>query len=164
MEKKGILLLAVILLSGSSYSINAQSSHAVNFELGGPGLEYSINYEYGINPNIALRGGYSVPFFSMGFFDYQNFILTGHYKIGQNRGKLDLGGGAAIVSLTRFLAFEVDDPVTAVFPVLNIGYRNEPVEGSGFQFKIAFTPLFSLHKDADQVFIPWGGLSLGYKF
>jgi hypothetical protein len=127
-------------------------------------LEYSINYEYGINQNFIVRGGYSVPVLLRGFYDYNNVIITGHYKVGNNRGSLDLGAGTAIITFTRFLSWEVDEKNTNLFPVLNIGYRNEPVEGNGMQFKVFFSPMFNLDNEADQKVIPWGGLSLGYKF
>lgn len=142
----------------------SQNSHTVNVELGGPGLLHSLNYEYGFHSDFALRVGYGTPILFNVFYDYQNFIVTGHYKLGEGRGKLDLGGGMAVFTLKRFLFWELEDRITVVNPVLNIGYRLEPIKGSGVQFKIAFTPIFTLFEESDQVMVPWGGLSLGYTF
>lgn len=161
MNRRIILFICLLILPALSA---AQDTHAAYVELGGPGLEYSLNYEYEVHENFAVRAGFAVPVLMRIFFDYQSLIVTGHYKRGENRGRLDLGGGLAVMSFRRFLFWELDKRITAVTPVLNIGYRNEPVSGEGVQFKIGFTPMFNLYDRSGSFVVPMAGLSLGYMF
>lgn len=161
MNRRFILFVCLLILPTFSA---AQGTHAAFVELGGPGLEYSLNYEYEVQETFAVRAGFAVPVLLRVFFDYQSLIVTGHYKRGENRGRLDLGGGIALMSFRRFLVWDLDRSITAVTPVLNVGYRHEPVNGEGVQFKIGFTPMFNLYDRSGSFVVPMAGLSLGYMF
>jgi hypothetical protein len=83
--------------------------------------------------------------------------------LGSTNHKLELGAGLALSSYSGQGSFGLTEEVAAggFFPVGTAiaGYRYVPGDG-GFNFRIAFTPLF--HPDLG--FFPWAGLAFGYGF
>ncbi|MDX1671436.1 MAG: hypothetical protein R3211_03785 [Balneolaceae bacterium] len=87
-------------------------------------------------------------------------VMVNHLS-GTGNHHLELGGGITIIT------FSENDPDedlldlssgSAVAATATVGYRYQKPEG-GFLFKIGFTPLTNF-----DVFLPWGGISLGYAF
>lgn len=143
--------------------------NAIYAELLGPGILYSINYDYRITPNFGLRAGFSqwaVPAILVlvnGSMGFTGFPVTANYLSGEGSSHLELGAGIVptILSIDGeevFLGSKVRDRETVVLETLTIGYRFQGVDG-GLVFRIAFTPLLVLDR-----FLPFGGISLGVAF
>ncbi len=140
---------------------NAMSSAVVYVEIGGPGILYSINFEYRVTINFVLRAGYSSwsirPF---GFFrsresdSFIGFPISLSYLYGRNADKLEIGIGIVPSYLKAFGLGEG----RAILGTATIGYRFEPEEG-GVLFRLDFTPFL-----AGRQLVPFAGASLGYAF
>ncbi|WP_207494303.1 hypothetical protein [Aridibaculum aurantiacum] len=151
------LLATIITVQAQSRSDEgfAPPAKVVFAELGGPGIA-SINYdmrfkgEGGLGFRAGL-GGFNV--------DGGSLILV---PVGLNyiasrdqRNYIEIGGGITPVIAKS----EGDDPLTATFGHLNIGYRLQPANG-GFFFRAAINPLIG-----SGFFWPfYGGVGFGYKF
>jgi hypothetical protein len=138
-------------------------------ELGGAAAIYSVNYERFVEDDVALRigfgyvgisatGGSSTASVSM-----VTIPVTASY-LGLRSGShaLELGGGAVYV---RFSGSVTDSSSPGAFGTASgavgtaiVGYRYAPVNG-GFDFRAAYTPMFSSHR-----FDSWGGVSFGMLF
>ncbi len=148
-------LLASALLCCSK--VNAQSPN-VFFEIGGPGLA-SFNYDMRFTKSAGGLGGrIGVGGFSLrevgGTAVYIPIALN--YLSGKNgRHFLELGAGVTPVYYNGGSRRSI---FAHTFGHINIGYRFQP-RNSGFLFRLSATPMFSDHQ-----FIPFGGISFGYKF
>lgn len=168
---KGLLLARLLAFSSflfTANSIQAQglerpmevtaNASQVYFELGGPGIIYSFNYdgrlsgyENGIGFRIGLGGA------SVNREGYYAIPFQLNYLAG-NRGKyLELGAGA-----TYAPGLELFDNDGNSYGTFTIGYRKQPVGRKGFTFRAAFTPIIGF-KDRGS-FLPFAGVSWGFRF
>jgi hypothetical protein len=121
-------------------------------ELGGPGLLYSLNYEFRFIPELGARIGLTVlPPCMFRCQVYAGGPFTMSAFINGERHHMEVGAG--------FTGFLVNDDVQ--FVEGHIGYRYEPVDG-GFVFRAMITPMVRLNRRHEV--IPWGGLSAGYSW
>jgi len=166
-----VLTITGSLLAGSS--ANGQTSNdslkrnAVYIELFGQGILYSVNYDYRIKENIALRAGlttYGINFFSK--TNVTGFPMMLNYLSGKRKGHFEAGIGfmpLLVTEETGWFSWEDDEKKQSESAVgfignINLGYRYQPRTG-GFIFRINFTPLIF----QEQLW-PFGGISFGYGF
>lgn len=143
--------------------------NAIYAEVFGPGLLYSINYDYLVAPQISLRAGVSrwsfpaIFFLVNGSIDFTGFPITLNYLPGGGNSHPEIGAGlvAMLISLNGeevFFGESVRGKASAVLGTATIGYRYQPMDG-GFVFRIGFTPVFNFRK-----IFPTGGISMGLAF
>jgi hypothetical protein len=138
-------------------------AQSVYFEVGGPGLALTINYDARFSHKRAGLG-YRVGtgYFASGGNNVFTVPLQLNYLFGREDSKsfFELGGG------TTFLNSHGDnkgktfifDRVTGFIGTATIGYRIQP-RATGFNFRIGFVPIFY-----DEGIIAAGGASFGYNF
>ena len=154
-------MLLAILSSGFSYWRDA-----IYLEIGGQGIGVSLNYEKKIHDNFSIRIGASYMILGAGGILGVNYITH-----PESSHHLEIGLG-----VTYMYASLVYDGISAaedLLPSLSVGYRYQPPE-RGFFFRAAFTTFFDLtEKSSDRfgsgenlsvVFIPLGGVALGWSF
>jgi len=153
-----LLLLTCISLSGFTQtndliSLKPQKTNSIYLELGGNSFLYSLNYDKLFRTSdatkIALGAGLEyLTYMNADGNDYgASLCLTPAVNLlfGKASHNLETGVSLFLISGT-------------VLPAARIGYRYQPVNG-GFLFRIGFTPIITT-----SIFIPWGGISLGYTF
>jgi hypothetical protein len=141
--------------------------NAVYFELLGPGLLYSINYERMVSDNISLRIGYSswqvtTPFLITSSVSFTGIPVMVNFLSGDGNSKLELGAGIEFIQFgatTSFLGFDSKTSTgSGSAGVFALGYRYQP-KGGGIHFRIGIDPLIG----ANGARIT-GSLSLGLCF
>ncbi|MBN1150212.1 hypothetical protein JXA84_03205 [candidate division WOR-3 bacterium] len=170
MKKLTLAFLVFAILSGTLLSQTAKpfSKNAVYFELFGPGIFYSINYDFRPIRPLALRAGYSnwsmSSFFLFidGWIKFQSFPLTASYLTGKGNHSLELGLGAVpthieIDGTDYFFGEEIETSKTIVLGTGVLGYRYQPKNGKFL--RVGFTPLFNQNN-----FVPFVGASFGFCF
>jgi hypothetical protein len=137
--------------------------NAIYVELLGSAVAYSVNYERTLLGSWYLRigGGY----FALQELDSEEvdglglFPMMIGYVTPTTPHKLELAVGVApVVTRGDWDDILVLDSHTRVVGTGTVGYRFAPTE-SGFLLRVALTPLFG-----DEGILPWGGVSLGYRF
>jgi len=154
MKKIVFIITFFMCLVNTAYPQENIYYHKVHFELLGNNAFYSFNYEYSINESINIRYG-------------QTFIpsFQGEYDHGDDSGTWLLLGVNYLSHLSdnSFLEYglNISRQVKGGNPFISgtIGYRYEP-KGKGTIYRITFVPVLSEKSE----FIPWLGLSIGYKF
>ena len=147
-----------VIVQQQSYGDRAQNLY---FEIGGPGLALTVNYDtrFGEKRNgLGYRVG--AGYFADGGNNVFTVPLQVNYLFGETTSLLEIGGG------TTFLNSYGDnkgkhfifDRVTGFVGTATLGYRYQPEE-KGFNFRIAFVPIFY-----DEGIIAAGGISFGYTF
>ncbi len=170
MKRILISFLVLVSLSGVLFSQDTKpfSKNAVYFEMFGPGIIYSLNYEFRPVRQFSVRAGYSSwsmsTFFLFvdGWFRFQAFPVTASYLTGQGSHSLEIGGGAVpmhveIEGTDFFFGQEIDGSKTIILGTGIFGYRYQPYKGAFL--KAAITPLFN----SDNLLF-YGGVSIGYSF
>jgi hypothetical protein len=164
-----VALLVALVPSWAQAQAAHRAANAMYVELGGNGLWYSVNYERVVQPKVALRAGIS--YMSVGAasgtasasVSSMGFPLTMSYLAGGGSSKLEIGAGVLFEKFSGQASSGFGEKATGsgFYPVGTaiFGYRYMPV-GGGFNFKLAFTPVY--HPDLG--FFPWGGLSFGFGF
>ena len=146
---------------GNGLSSNASQCY---FELGGPGIIYSFNYdgrfgkyENGIGFRIGM-GGATVNGSGYIAIPFQLNYLAG------SRGKyLELGAGATYApNLDLFYDGDPQSQKVNTYGTLLIGFRKQPFGAGGFTFRAGFSPIFSFANGGS--FVPFGYVSWGFRF
>ena len=162
------LLFAIPHTILAQNKINNFGRNAIYVEVLGPGIAYSINYEYRIIKQIGLRAGFSSWSMSTNLFSsngkskFTEFPLIVNYLVGDNNDHLELGLGMVVGFISTkdksFFGSDYSSKDHFSIGTATIGYRMEPNDG-GFMFRIAFTPFFTFKN-----VWPFGGISFGYAF
>ena len=141
-----------------SESIN---NHAIFYEIGGPGLAQSLNYDTRLGSN---RNGWGIRIGAGYFGRGGNSVLTVpfqfNYLFGTGSNFFEIGEGTTYLNAkgyTRDTFFQFDN-VNGFIGTATLGYRYQP-QRNRFNFRIAFVPIFY-----DEGVIPGGGISVGYSF
>jgi hypothetical protein len=145
------------------------ANNVLSVELAGNAAIYSVNYERFFTDDIAARIGFGYISLtaSSGSEKASASILliplmASYMGIGSADHKLELGAGPLFVSASASASgigsTAAHGSGFGIAGTATLGYHYVPHDG-GFDFKIAFTPIFG----ADG-FLPWGGLGLGYVF
>ena len=169
------------VMQPASMSLTAQAQPAdkdndIYLELGGTSLLYSLNYEHFLNPDLAVRVGFSYISVSAvatngmttdsATASWATVPLMAEY-LGLRNGahSLEVGAGVNFMYMSghasTFDSTASFTGVTAV-PAANIGYRYSDPKG-GFVFRAGYTPLFVV-TGQDKTMISWFGTSFGYRF
>jgi hypothetical protein len=160
--------LFIISLFISSSTILAQNSDTtkraqnVYFEILGPGVLYSANYDTRFSKRqdgLGIRAGISYATIE----DASLFTVPVqlNYLLGKGGKYFEVGLGATYGTASVDFGFMDDDNETGstVIGTMTFGYRRQPVEG-GFMFRAGVSPVFG-HGS----FVPyWPYVSFGYSF
>jgi hypothetical protein len=134
------------------------ANNVLSVELAGNAAIYSVNYERFLTDDIAARIGSESASASILFVP----LMASYMGIGSADHKLELGAGPLFVSASASASgigsSAAHGSGFGVAGTATVGYHYVPHDG-GFDFKIAFTPIFGAGG-----FLPWGGLGLGYVF
>lgn len=130
-------------------------------ELLGSGFLFSINYEREIHRKDNIQVNFRVGFGSAIFINA--VPLTGlNVLIGKRTRFFELGFNGIRTYIIDF--FGGQGNYILANPVIGYRFQGE----KGFIFRASFTPFFQLYDPEDwvpnQTFVPFAGLSLGYKF
>lgn len=132
------------------------------FELLGPGITYSFNYDTRFQNTLnGLGGRAGVGYIAIDGNTVFSTPLMLNYLLGKEGRYFEMGLGATYISFTgdsdeNDVLF-VDE--SQVFGTMVFGYRRQPVDG-GFMFRAGISPIFGQGN-----FVPYYGyLSLGYTF
>jgi len=154
----------------------ADKDNDIYLELGGTSLLYSLNYEHFLNPDLAVRVGFSYISVSAvatngmttdsATASWATVPLMAEY-LGLRNGahSLEVGAGINFMYMSGHAStFDSTSSFTGVtaVPAANIGYRYSDPKG-GFVFRAGFTPLFVV-TGQDKTMISWFGTSFGYRF
>jgi hypothetical protein len=145
--------------------------NAIYMEVGGPGLLYSINYEYRIKPHLSLRAGFTswtlrTDLFLVQFerFKYTAFPLLVNYLTGNRQSShLEIGIGlmpaftSGRVGLLGMPSNDVGSR-SLLLGTASLGYRYQAYDG-GFVFRATLTPLVSKYGSSF-----FAGISFGIGF
>lgn len=159
-----VLVLALFVNYVHSQGVEKQMGTSANasqiyFEVLGPGIAYSVNYDgrlnkiengLGIRVGVSGAGGNGGGYFAL--------PVQVNYLLGNNGQYLELGAGATYVSSAISL-FDDRESSSSILPTATIGFRKQPFGKKGLTWRLAFTPFI-----VDGVFIPYGGASVGYRF
>jgi hypothetical protein len=149
---------------GTEVTANASQ---IYFELGGPGVIYSFNYdgrlskyENGIGFRIGVGGA------SWNGSGYVAVPFQLNYLLGTKGKYLEVGAGATFAPhLDLFGVADDQNPsssTTYTYGTFTIGFRKQPLGKKGFTFRAAFSPIFSFTNGGS--FLPFAGVSWGFKF
>lgn len=145
-------LLVIIFLS-LAFSINAQKKIAVYGELLGNGIFYaSLNVEYNFNERYGIRAGLCVT--DLTPFEFTVPIM-GHYFLGENNHKLELGLG--ILYVKGGIVFSEGSPIEGVGITSSIMYRYHA--DSGLLLRMGLAPFYD-----NGNFLPMPSFGCGYRF
>jgi hypothetical protein len=148
------------------------SHNALYIELAGPGLLYSLNYEYRFSQKFSVRAGLSMwsidsldlLILQIKNFKYRSFPLMINYMTGKRSSHFELGLGIMPLfvqgdfTVFYFLDAGETSKTNHLLGIGTIGYRYQRNEG-GFIFRAGATPVFSSSGGAFTF-----GISLGYGF
>lgn len=163
---KIVFLFALLSISTLIYSQGnerpmktTENASQIYFELGGPGIIYSFNYDgrFGKHENgIGMRvgmGGAAID--GNGYFALPVQI---NYLIGTKGKYFEIGGG-----VTYAPGLELFDSENPTYGTLAFGFRKQPLGKKGFAFRVAFTPIIGFGEDGPS-FLPFAGVSWGFRF
>ena len=162
MKRSNQLNIIILFLLINIPTVSQTHPNSLYFEALGNGILYSINYDRMINENFGGRIGIMyLPEFGIIFSSIENLVMMPvmlNYFVGEKH-KLELGAGIVYSSFDKGDLFKFEaEGKSGVVGTATIGYRYQKPEG-GFLWRIGFTPFFS-----NEVFVPSGGISLGYSF
>jgi hypothetical protein len=163
------LLVLVFLLTAGNFAFSQSNyKNGVFLELGGASKLYSINYERQLSKGFTGRIG-------LAYLSNTVAVPVLFGKVfGSKNHHLEISLGATYTNYR-----------TQHYNTLNVLYREERNNGilltgfagyryqkpeKRFLFRIGFTPLWrrfyseDTYNDEPTYFIPWGGMSVGYRF
>ena len=170
MKKQFLLLVFLFLISAPtalaqdlSSSVQADTDHvkraqSVYFEILGPGVTYSFNYDTRFQKTLDGIGGRLGA--SLIVADGNSlFTLPAmiNYLLGSEGKYFEIGLGATYLNIQENDTFFDENP--NLIGTMVFGYRSQPEDG-GFMFRGGFAPIIS-----EGSFIPYYPyISLGYTF
>jgi hypothetical protein len=148
----------------STKADSLQNTRAQNvyFELFGPGLAFSANYDTRFSQQrdgLGARAG--IGFIAAGGDSFFSIPVQANYLLGKASKYFEIGAGATYASYTSSGFFSFTNTSTTahkVFGTMTFGYRYQPIDG-GFNFRASFNPFFD-----SSTFYPFVGFSFGYTF
>lgn len=159
-----LLILSLTLAAVPCFAQKTSARNSIYLELLGSGGIYSFNYDRMFTENISGRIGVMYfPAVPSLFSSVENLFImpfTLNFLIGENSHKLELGAGIVYGQANVGITFNNEtETSSAISETFTIGYRYQQRLG-GFLFRIGFTPLFRF----GEIFMPWGGISIGFSF
>ncbi len=167
----GSLLLLQVHLFGQERAGRSLSTYepgnraqSVYFELLGPGLTYSFNYDTRFQNSLNGLGGRA----GLGYIAVEgNSVLSVpvmvNYLLGKEGKYFEMGLGATYIGFNSAQSASTNEVLfiddSQVFGTMVFGYRRQPVDG-GFLFRVGLSPVFGSGN-----FIPYYGyIAFGYAF
>jgi hypothetical protein len=146
-------------------SLQKTRARDVFFELGGPGLIFSANYDTRLSnqrDGLGLRLG--AGFATGGGASLFSAPFQLNYLLGKHGKYFEIGAGATYINVNinsgnssyEFGSYQFTG--SKVAGTMTFGYRYQPIDG-GFSFRASFNPIL-----IGNTFVPYGGLSFGYAF
>jgi hypothetical protein len=170
-----IIFGSIFVLSGCfpAVSFAQQFQGAVFFELGGPGLAYSVGLEktIGQKERFAARVGLSTVLLieenTRERLSWWAIPIGASWLVGKRAHKLELGLGIT----TCFARSNLDEQegnyqtYNFIAPFATVGYRYEPVSKRWFA-RISATPIYGGSKfdPFGWSISPWGSIGGGWRF
>lgn len=173
-RRLAMCLMAATLTTVGSQALSAQTGrtahNTVFVELGGNALLYSLSYERILPSDVSLRAGFGYVSVSATAGTASSSVTSvgipvtmSYLGIGSGATKFELGGGVLFERFSGATSTGFGDKIKAgAFVPLATGIAGLRVAppGGGFNFKLAFTPIW--HPDVG--FFPWGSLAFGVGF
>lgn len=171
------LFAAFLIIAAHTWAQEFAPRQAVNIEIGGKGLLYSINYEYQFAENFMASAGISFLHISESEIDkssnFWSFPISASYIYEFSGGHcVEAGIGIMNLVVSGDLVEYAGSTDYFLNPTIIAAYRYQPVE-SKWRFRIAATPFVGTksptHSEGTAfqplgaVFQIWGGLSIGYE-
>ena len=167
---KKILYLLFIL---NSFNVISAQNNSLYFELLGPGLTSSFNFERSVYNNISLRVGIGnftlAGDDSFGELSITPIIVGANYMRGR-KWRIEAGLGIsywlmAIDGLVDFSDFDFNESAqeNIINYYINLGLRYQNPKG-GIMFKFGLSPTIISSFDGQSGMIPLPYLSMGYSF
>jgi hypothetical protein len=131
------------------------------FEIGGPGLALTLNYDMRFGhkrTGLGFRAG--AGYFATDGNNVFSVPIQINYLLGKGNSLIELGGGTTFLNShgnSNGKTF-IFDRITGFIGTATIGYRYQPQE-RGINLRIGFVPIF-----CDEGIIAAGGVSIGYTF
>jgi len=154
-EKIPTLIFFIILLT----TIQAQNKNNVYLELLGNGGVYSINYERNIFDSFNARIGFMYTSEEDEHISTIPFLINYHL-ITSKYNYIEIGLGFTYISGKLDIFWRNDLEVSETLLTGSIGYCINP--NDALNFRLAFTPFYDKYNGGKVV--PFGGISVGYKF
>jgi hypothetical protein len=148
-------------VDSSNTDESGERAQSAFFEVGGPGLALTLNYDmrFGHKRNgWGFRAG--AGYFATDGNAVFSVPLQINYLFGTGRSLIEVGGGTTFLNSrgnSNGKTF-VFDKITGFIGTATIGYRYQPEE-RGINLRIGFVPIFY-----DEGIIAAGGISVGYTF
>ena len=180
MKRIAFAAVAAALCATPALAQGRDASNSLFIEGGGPGLLYSLNYEYLFDDDLGIRVGFSYQSLSAtassvgGSGSAPASVITvpilANYLVSYGSSALELGGGATLIRAYGAASgngLAVSGSGTTVLGTAIMGYRRQPFDG-GFQFRIGIEALVGKglalsNPDPNKVgVLPWVYLSLGF--
>jgi len=140
---------------------SGERARSLFFELGGQGLQYSVNYDTRFSERRKGFGGrFGLGYISLKGRDATTIPISINYLLGYGRHFADFGLGATLL-LSNGLKPEMfeSSPTKSIVYTTNISYRFQPIQ-KGLLMRAGVGPVFN--NEFDLVF--YFGFSLGYTF
>lgn len=173
------LLVALLVIANNFTFSQSKYMNGVFLELAGVGGPYSINYERQFHTNLVGRVGFSylgsdflIPVSLSKIFGEKRH----HFEIGLgltfNRYKITIGSRTILITggnQQQVIQQKLDVYwYNSLYLTSFIGYRFQKPDKKFF-YRCGFTPLWRFYNTDPESnklyqFIPWGGLSVGYRF
>ncbi len=158
------LLIIFIFILQNNYAqkrdVKPPSSNAsqIYFELGGPGILYSVNYDGRFSKKETGFGGrIGIGIVSVDQQTFSAIPIGVNYLFGSEGKFFEVGSGISFLSVKDKSEFDLFNG-SGVSGYLQLGYRSQPLK-SGFTWRANFSPFFG-----GGYFVPSGGVSIGYRF
>ena len=139
-------------------------AQSVYFELLGPGLTYSFNYDTRFQNTLNGLGGRA----GLGYISVEGNSVVSvpvmvNYLLGKGGKYFEMGLGATYIGFNSAESASDNEVLfindSQVFGTMVFGYRRQPVDG-GFLFRAGLSPVFGSGN-----FIPYYGyIAFGYSF
>jgi len=175
--KKYVALVLVMLSFGLQNSVAQEidstvtsrfkARNAVYVEIGGAAVVYSLNYDRLVSVRHIWKVGGRVGVGLLNFSLYDSRVTAEIYALKAIKGhagrffELGLGGLYRAPRLISETPHTTDISTIGLVP--RVGFRYQPLNG-GTVFRIGFTPIITLSKDASHLITPWAGFSIGRSF
>lgn len=156
-----ILILSISILKSTAQNkeLKKPSSNAsqIYFEAGGPGILYSVNYDGRFSKKEnGLGGRIGIGIVSVDQSTFSSIPVGVNYLFGTEGKYFEAGLGMSFLSYKDNAVDLLDGSTTSGY--LQLGYRSQPKK-SGFTWRANFSPFFGFG-----YFVPFGGVSIGYRF
>lgn len=148
-------LLLSLIISSTAFPQNAERQNNIFFELLGNSVVYSLNYERVVWNNFSVRTGVMIIHDNDDLVE--SFPILLNYRVHLGNDYVECGIGTTIFSLPFELGNGDKEKAKGALLTGRISYCLTST--SGINLAVSFTPLYM-----NNIFLPWGGFSIGYSF